>query len=131
VLLVGRSLVRSLVRSQSVVLAFFLVLPWLMERHAFFMPISMLAYLVLTKKISDTTVGPSVTTRAAMPGRPSQAATTSATSQHAGDDSPSFSSCESAASMRAVSAKVEVVMAFREPDPTSREKEQVHEWGSA
>ena len=102
-----------------------------MERHAYFTPISTLAYLVLTKKISDTTIEADRLDAGRDTGSSSSSSDKSANSQPTGDDAASFSSCQSAASLHAVSAKVEVAMAsFREPDPTSREKEQEQERGS-
>jgi hypothetical protein len=118
-------------RSQSVVLALFLVLPWLMERHAFFTPIGTLAYLVLTKKISDTTIEAERLDAGRAAGSSSSSSDNDAPSQPAGDDASSFSSGQSAASLHAVAPKFEVAVAsFREPDPASRGREQEQGRGS-
>jgi hypothetical protein len=92
-----------------------------MERHAFFSPISQLAYLVLSKKIADTTLESDRLDAGRKAGPSSSSSDESASSKPTGDDMSSFCSPGKAA----LSAEVDVALAsLRQPDSSSRDDEE-------
>ncbi len=86
-----------------------------MERHAYFSPISQLAYLVLTKKIADTTVESERLDAASKAGPSSSTSDESAISKPTGDDMLSVFSGQAASEVAPAS--------FRQPDSASRDDE--------